>query len=719
MKSGLNGIVWGLVCAAGLVGAAANEALATSWGVPGDGSGTCTIATPSCSTIQAAIDAAANADDIQVAAGTFAESAIHVNKAVTINGAGIGNTVVTPGAGQVGFFVDVDGVVISGLTVQGAADGLRFQVNGVDDTELNAVRFDGNSSDGIEVSGVSVTDVRVVDCEFAGTGSSSGIRMSSTSTVDGLTVTGSSFGGHAQGIYQANDGNTSTLNDLHVDDSSFTGVTFAAIYVEEIRNSIIENSTFSGNGRGILLFKAYTGSGVDVENVTIRGNDFTGGANASLQLIDQTANGLGGAITVENNTLAQDVGLLVANWGIVDIRLLSAATHAPINLTGNTITLSGTFATATAAWGVAIRGNGPVTLTDNVLDGGSVGGSGTTPPTAGVYLRSQDTAANFAAIPSGATFTATCNRITGFVHGITVWNLVAAAPGGLAAGVIVSADDNVIAGNSGAGIVNGAAPPTIDADGNFWGCAAGPGNPGCDTVQGGVATAPVAVGIPSCVGCVADAECNDGNECTTDSCDEPNGTCGAAPVLDGTSCDDGVTCSIPDSCQSGAGQGGGGGDTNMNGVCDADDIGPLSITQIKLKGQKFPGANNGSISGKGSFPATPPTGDPFDASAGITVRVEDALNADQQYTFSPAECLTKGTVLPQLKIKCKSTDRNSKADFKGQKKLPGAFAWKIKLKRLGMSAPFMAPVTVTVVNGAGVTRAGSSAACSASGSGDL
>ncbi|HEV7733734.1 MAG TPA: NosD domain-containing protein [Candidatus Binatia bacterium] len=714
----------------------ANPAAALVWGVPGDGSNTCTIVTPSCDTIAAAVAAASATDTVQIAAGTFTESNITVDKALTIAGAGRLATTVQSSAA--GFIVQASNVDILDLTITGGTDGIRITPTGgpVSDIELLRVGLANQASRGLEVSGATVSDLRVTDSVLA-SNAGSGIRLSSTSLVDGLTVTGSTFTGYGQGIYQANDGNTSRLNALTVSGSTFTN-NGMAIYAEEMTSSAIEDNTFTGNGRSVLLFKAYTGSGVDAGPIAIRRNTISGGANASLQLIDQTPNGLGGQIDVEDNDITQDVGLLVANWGIIDIRLLSAATHATISLNGNAVTLSGTFMPpANAAYGVAIRGNGPVTLQGNTLAGGNVGGSGTTPPTSGVYIRSTDTVANFAAVPSGATLTGTCNRIGGFENGISVYGLVGNTYGGLAAGVVVSFTDNVIAGNTVAGVVTGASPPTIDAEDNYWGCAAGPGNPGCDTVVGDVDASPVASDVPACVACSTNAECNDGlacngvetcdlgngvclagtpvvcndgDVCTTDSCVDPLGTCSTSPAPNDTPCDDGITCSIPDTCQAGVCDGVP--DANMNGVCDADDVGPLSLLRVTIKGPAG-GGGNGKVVLKGTFPYAPPT-DVINPDAAVTMRVEDALTADQQVVFGPGTCGAKGT-----KVLCRSVDRKSKALFKPDRRLLNTMQYKAKLGGLTFNEPFAGPVTLTLTYGPGTKRAGSIASCVTNGANDL
>jgi len=713
-----------------LVLALSTAAAATTWNVPGDGSGTCTIATPSCSTIAAAVAAASANDDVQVAAGVFPEPAIvNVNKALTINGAGAGSTFVEPTS--VGFSIAASDVTISNLTVRNGTAAVRFTTNGVADFALDTVDLTNNTTRGIDIQ-ATVTDLSVVDCNF--TNNNIGIRMSSNSHVDGLTVTNTDFDTHTLAIYQANDGNTSTLDDLKVSNCTFdNNSSTAAIYAEEIRDSSISGSFFDTNQRGILIFKAYTGSGADVENVAITGNTFTNSSAASIQLISQ-GQGLGGPITASGNTITQDVGDLAANWGAIDVRLGSGFTHAPITLADNTITLSGTFGVATAAYGIAIRGNGPVTMTGNILDGGTVGGPGTVgaPPSAGIYLRSADTVANFAAIPSGATFSASCNRIGGFEYGVVVFDAVTSQLGNLDAGASVTLTDNTIAGNTIAGAATDADPPTLAAEGNFWGCAAGPGNPGCDPVAGNVDATPAATSAPACVSCVNNADCDDAlvcngvetcdggtgmctsgtpvtcdddNDCTADVCGEPTGTCSFTPVADGSACDDGVTCSIPDTCEAGVCESNGGPDSNMNGTCDADEIGPLTLLKSTVKAQKL-GNARGKFVAKGLLPTAPPADD-LDTNATITVRIEDGGTLDQSRTFAVGECLPKGT----SKVLCRSVDRQAKAVFTAPKSTPGTYKFTVKVGGLAIDPPFASPVTLTVTYDGGRIRQGSAGNC--------
>ena len=49
--------------------------------------------------------------------------------------------------------------------------------------------------------------------------------------------------------------------------------------------------------------------------------------------------------------------------------------------------------------------------------------------------------------------------------------------------------------------------------------------------------------------CTSDAQCNDDNPCTTDTCD--NGGCVNTPLAEGTSCDDGMYCNGEETCDAG------------------------------------------------------------------------------------------------------------------------------------------------------------------------
>ncbi len=55
----------------------------------------------------------------------------------------------------------------------------------------------------------------------------------------------------------------------------------------------------------------------------------------------------------------------------------------------------------------------------------------------------------------------------------------------------------------------------------------------------------------NCVPCNDSTDCDDGNECTEDSCDTNTGACQNVAVANGSPCDDGLYCTDPDSCTDG------------------------------------------------------------------------------------------------------------------------------------------------------------------------
>jgi uncharacterized repeat protein (TIGR01451 family) len=61
----------------------------------------------------------------------------------------------------------------------------------------------------------------------------------------------------------------------------------------------------------------------------------------------------------------------------------------------------------------------------------------------------------------------------------------------------------------------------------------------------GVAIAPEEI-------CLTDADCDDGNPCTADTCNPSTGLCQSTPLPDGTSCDDHNACTVGSACVSGS-----------------------------------------------------------------------------------------------------------------------------------------------------------------------
>jgi hypothetical protein len=255
----------------------------------------------------------------------------------------------------------------------------------------------------------------------------------------------------------------------------------------------------------------------------------------------------------------------------------------------------------------------------------------------------------------------------------------------------------------------------------------------CPTCDDGLACN----GVETCAvptGCVAgtpiDCSAFD-DQCHTGRCAEP-GACAADPAPDGTPCmANGDTCSQADTCQAGFCRAGGGGDTDGDLRCDADDDCPLvpDAGQRDLDGdgagdpcddadatlvvrravvRADPSATDdaGRTLASGDLAVVPP--DAFTAAAGVSVRVRDGATLDVGVTWSAAECRTGSAG----GVACRSGDRRSRAKFAPPR--AGRVRFAVRLARRPETGPFAPPVRVTVTTGS-VDRVGAISSCSSNG----
>jgi hypothetical protein len=184
-------------------------------------------------------------------------------------------------------------------------------------------------------------------------------------------------------------------------------------------------------------------------------------------------------------------------------------------------------------------------------------------------------------------------------------------------------------------------------------------------------------------------------------------------------CDDGDSCSVADTCVSGACVSGGGGDTDGDGVCELDDTcpgvanptqidldgdglgnacddtdAPLNVIVFKVQGRRNPTNPNGRMFAKGDFIVLPPY-DQLSLTGGLLLRVKDQLGLDASFTWAPGDCQTTGAGA----IKCKDATRKRKAIIKPLEADPRIYRYAFRLKRLDVSGPFLEPVVVTITTG--------------------
>ena len=254
----------------------------------------------------------------------------------------------------------------------------------------------------------------------------------------------------------------------------------------------------------------------------------------------------------------------------------------------------------------AITQAGTSLIEDNTIDGLGLGGAGLGAwgyPDANLWGKATVQGNFFTGLVNGFTIyesndvVATCNRFVSNGRGVRVLDGYGTAnfdP------TTIDLHSNVFRTNTVAGVDNQASTPgNVLAENNYWNSGTGPNPPGSgDKVLGAVDAIPFSATVPACVACTTAADCNNGLACdgaetcnagvctpgtpvtcaaptqcqTSNSCQEPSGTCVATPKPDGILCSDGQSCSVGDTCQSGVCQPGPGGDADNDGDCNNAEV---------------------------------------------------------------------------------------------------------------------------------------------------
>ncbi len=274
MKKLFFGLV-SLVLMLGLVGAVS----ATTINVPADQP-----------TIQAAVVAANSGDTINIAAGTYPESVdIPTGKDISLDGAGSGtnpavDTIIAPVSGN-GLFIHAP-VNLKDLRVTGAPaigtvnfHGIRVQPSpssgtlNFDNVVWDNIASSYNAGNGAELhNGVNVNNMEIKDSEFIGN-AGPGLRASSATPVNGLTITNSHLDSNKYGGYLCGGLSNLIVSYTTMNDNSQRG--WYCSEIGKITNIKFENCEANDNGlRGITVF-TYNAEGIDgveIRNTEIKNN---------------------------------------------------------------------------------------------------------------------------------------------------------------------------------------------------------------------------------------------------------------------------------------------------------------------------------------------------------------------------------------------------------------------------------------------------------------
>ncbi|WKZ37829.1 MAG: right-handed parallel beta-helix repeat-containing protein [Anaerolineales bacterium] len=401
-----------------------------SWGGTGAG---CTV---SYASIQAAINdgLVQSGWTVYIDPGTFYEN-VNVNKSVTLQGSGVGVTIVHPGAtstpdlgcgagscasiANTVFYITADNVTIRDLTIDGdnplVASGTV--VNGADINVRNGIF--GNSADNLVVEDTEVKNTYLRGIQIA-YGDSFEIRNNTIQNVDGSPYSIALFNFGGGGVIEGN-----TINEV--------GDGIASNWSTGTQ---VLNNTISNMGTGIHTDNTQASD-------VISGNTILNGSSNSYGIFVFAPYA---PVAVTNNTITNvDVGLTVSGngWGDTLNTITIDNNKVATNVIGAYVT--------TDVWGYFFS-DVSASFTNNVFTGGDYG----------FYLESNGSGEYYGSYDcSGAGGDCVLN-VTGSGNSITGQNLFAATT--------ATGQPSWTPGNplSYYGVYN------VDLRGNWWGDASGP-----------------------------------------------------------------------------------------------------------------------------------------------------------------------------------------------------------------------------------------------------
>ncbi len=293
----------------------------------GDDGNDCLSPAAACATIGTAVSKATSGDTIEIAAGTYTEHDILLDKELSLIGAGAGSTVVDGGGNGRIFTINLSST-ISGLTLQNGLtpdDGIIFNSGG-------GAIF--NSTSAVTL----LQNVVITNNEAAGSGGA--IFNNGFLTIDNSEIISNTADGNGGGIYNYSLGAITTTHTIIANNiaTSFGGGIYANQPLTVVDSTIRDNwaQTASGGGGGGIHF---TGETAVLTNSTLSGNRATTGAGLAVNA---------GVITMTNTTVSGNTA--DNNYGGLYLYILSV----PPQMTLNNSTIA--YNTRTNSSGVGYNG---------------------------------------------------------------------------------------------------------------------------------------------------------------------------------------------------------------------------------------------------------------------------------------------------------------------------------------------------------------------------
>lgn len=289
-----------------------------------------------------------------------------------------------------------------------------------------------------------------------------------------------------------------TTDDVTVDGFTFdgsTGMNSVGVLLSgpSNKNVQVSNNVFTHN---TTAFDAlYT----EISNLTVSKNLFdennlTGQSNSVF-----IGNSSGSAITISENTFKDtDAGTSTSTGAAINMYASTGSIeYSDVSITNNVSSNDYGFLSIDSARNVTIADNtatnerkAAVTL-DRSLENVTISGNTFKNSPVGIKLRGS--------VPAGGSAMSDVTIENNTITGMTTAGVQIFA-NAIESGIVLTG--NTITGNK-VGVDN-QSTVTVDANGNDWGCAEGPGNPGCDSVSGNVTVAswvgqsdPVVPGVPN------------------------------------------------------------------------------------------------------------------------------------------------------------------------------------------------------------------------------